>query len=77
MAGRRVTAGELDARLQTMDYLIRQLGAQVAAHELWHRDMLVNAGDTGANRRIAMWALVISAAAAVGALLTALGALIK
>lgn len=76
MSGRHVTAGELDARLALMDGLISRLGAQVADHEKWHRDMLERAGESSAARRLAVWAVLISAAAAVAALITAAAAVL-
>lgn len=72
MNGRHITATELDHRLAQTDALISQLSRQLNAHETWHRDMLLRASETGAGRRLAITAVVISALAAVAALITAL-----
>lgn len=77
MNRRYVTAAELDSRLSRMDMLISQLATQNERHETWHRDMLVRAGEAGHNSRIAVWALVISAGAAIAALLTAAAAVTR
>lgn len=76
MSGRHVTAGELDARLALMDQLIARLGAQVADHERWHRDITVRADEAGAARRLSVWAVVIAAVAAIAAMITAMAALV-
>lgn len=76
MPGRHVTAAEMDSRLARIDMLVGQLTAQLDRHETWHRDMLVDAAQSGSARRTAVWALVISAAASVAALLTAAAAMI-
>lgn len=76
MQHRHVTAAELDSRLSRMDMLIGQLASQIERHETWHRDMLVRAGEAGHNSRIAVWALIISAAASIAALATAAAAIV-
>lgn len=76
MDRRHVTAAELDARLSRTDTLIGQLASQLDRHETWHRDMLVEAAESGHANRTALWALVIAAAAAVASILTAAAAVI-
>lgn len=77
MTGRRITAAELDTRIAVIDALVRQLVAQVDAHQVWHRDMLVRAGESGSSRRLAVLALLISGIAAIAAVLLALATLIR
>lgn len=76
MPGRHVTAAEMDSRLARIDMLIGQLTAQLDRHETWHRDMLVEAAQSGSARRTAVWALVISAGASAAAIATAVAALL-
>lgn len=77
MNSRRVSVAELDGRLAVMDGLIKQLAAQIGAHESWHRDMLVRAGESGSSKRLAMWALFLAAVSAAAAVLLALATLIR
>lgn len=76
MVTRHVTTGELTAQVTRLDQLIGRLDDQITAHENWHRDVLLRAGETGQSARLAVWAIMISAVSAAAALVVALVSLL-
>lgn len=75
--GRHVTPDELGAQVMRLDQLIGRLDDQIAAHETWHRDLLLRAGEHRQSARLAVWAIIIAAVSAAAALVTALGGMIR
>lgn len=49
--------------------LVDRLDDQLAAHEQWHRDTLVQTAATREARRLAVWSLAVSALSAVAAMI--------
>ena len=75
MTSRHVTTGELGAQVQRLEALISRLDDQLASHEAWHRDVLLRSGERGQSARLAVIAMIISAVAALGAVIAAAVAL--